>query len=857
MRPILDSNRAWRGQNQHPLVLAAEVWLAESQSPQRLLTGESLRSAQSRLAADWVQLNASERGKIQDLIAASEAQEGRRKEFALIRQMADLQREKYISELGWGVVFPAIASAETERLQEQGQIVEALRPLLEHRKAEATLKHPDLYRELIGPDGVRPGDTANTFLVRHKIGPGEVDPTRMPHYLLLVADPETIPFEVQYGLDRQFAVGRAHFQTVEEYRSYAEAVVRAETGTESRPRRVGFFAPQHPMDQTTNILVEQLVSPLMEGLEDRRPDWSIGGVIGDQATKARLGRILGGAETPALVFTASHSVLEGAVLCQDWPGLGAHRGEIPPDFYFAADDLSANADVFGVVVFSFGAPGGTPRLNDFYHQAFTERAPIADRASLAPLPCRLLGHPKGGALAFVGHVDRAWTHSFEWEKAGSATGVRTYAAAIERLLDGYPVGAALEPLRRRHAAIAEQLTQLLHQSDAGAPDPYTLARLWTATIDARNWIVVGDPAVRLMVSGLRPDMEGLKVLYRTERLRCDADGAAELGDLAVAEQGYRSALALSPWLGIDPEGQAREIAARGRLREARRCLRDGDLEAAGAALEEARGLHPSADFGSLADAIRSEADALIERARQLAAKGERDHALRLLYRVRELDPLLIQDPEALVLPLVGAYHRDEGRRLAREAGDVAAAIEHYSQALALDPGLSSELDPTRPLDPAEEARRFAAIHFVSQGESAAQQGDEGGAVTAFQRAVALDPTLDLDPSRRAAALMKRLLDSRSRGGAAKTRGSLDSATLPETGGSSGSMASTPRRASTSDLRSVSIPWGARSSSGAMPAGESAGKSGATVRTFQPPRESPRWASSRGWTPRTWHRRDGD
>jgi hypothetical protein len=39
VEPILASNRAWRAQNQNPLVLAAEVWLAENRSPRRLLYG--------------------------------------------------------------------------------------------------------------------------------------------------------------------------------------------------------------------------------------------------------------------------------------------------------------------------------------------------------------------------------------------------------------------------------------------------------------------------------------------------------------------------------------------------------------------------------------------------------------------------------------------------------------------------------------------------------------------------------------------------------------------------------------------------------------------------------------------------
>ncbi len=389
---------------------------------------------------------------------------------------------------GWGAVFGEGTDP---------QVREALRPLLDHRRAQASRTDEGRYRELT----CRPGETAPQFLDRHRAGRGPVDPRRLPCFLLLVGDPEAIPYGFQHQLGVQYAVGRLSFDEPEGYARYAAGVLAAETqvgtGTAGAPRAV-FFGVQNPGDRATALSCRQLVEPLARAVE--RPGWQIETVLGERATKARLAAAL--AAAPRLLFTASHGLGfrpddprqrdgQGALLCADWPGPGS--GPVPAEAYFAGHDLGA-ARLPGLVAFHFACHGlGTPRFDSF------ARLPrqLAPRALVSRLPQRLLA---AGALAVIGHVDRAWGHSFLWPGAGPNW--PAFESTLKLLMDGWPVGAALAPFGQRYAELSSELLDRL-EADRGRADDDGLATLWTARNDARSYALLGDPAVRIAVPRTR------------------------------------------------------------------------------------------------------------------------------------------------------------------------------------------------------------------------------------------------------------------------------------------------------------------------------------------------------------------
>jgi hypothetical protein len=486
--PILASNEAWDAANVTLLQKRALEW-SRLRRDEELLQRLELLEIESQIA-----------GAPSEPLTELENEFLTRSRQALATASASLRVN--VGELGWAVVF---AEDDPDRIA----IAQALAPLLEHRREQTKVRFSRFTFDVVA------GETAQSFLARNGAStrPG-VTGEPMPYYLLIVGSPERISFQFQYGLDTHYAVGRLYFEgndTVETllmYARYARSVVDAESGTWALRREAVVFNPIPEADFASVIAHQELVTPLLEGL--RRPNvapegWDTTPVVKGLATRERLLQLLGGSHRPSLLVAISKGRefsiddperqydKQGAIVCVDWT-------------YVSAADIDESANLLGMIVFMavpYGA--GTPQ---FAVPIDGKRNQHAARDFVSRLAQRLLSHPNGGALAVIGNVDMFWSLFQRFDDSFSvqrwrSEGPETWLNALIRLMRGHTAGSAMEPFNTRYTQAASDLVDAI--LGGTSIDDRATQRLMLEAVSVRNYIVLGDPAVRLPVDGPIPE----------------------------------------------------------------------------------------------------------------------------------------------------------------------------------------------------------------------------------------------------------------------------------------------------------------------------------------------------------------
>jgi hypothetical protein len=410
--------------------------------------------------------------------------------------MAEDESPTNLSQAGWAVVF---------HKDEDPAVKQELMRLYDHRCKQ--VDNPKRVKVLEYADEADYLD----WLQKYKVAAGSVRPERVPFYLLLVGGPERIPFNFVQMLNVEYGVGLLQFDAAEQYRQYVDSVIGYETGdAEPRAKEAVFFRTNK--DRATALSALHLVGPLADGVPETDSDsaqppvaeakgFATRRIWDDQATSDGLAQVFAppaGQAPPAFLFSATHGVgfmqpdpqqqpgVQGALKCQD-------------GVKFSADLLAGTPNVraHGLIAFLFACySAGTPQVDQYVQRLDRTPLTIADKPFLAALPKALLSHPQGGALACIGHVERAWNYSFSTSALGDQ--LQPYQNAVRRILGGLPVGYALKDMRERYVSLAAWVGNKLQDLKFGASVPDAdLIAAWAERNDAGGYMLIGDPAVRL------------------------------------------------------------------------------------------------------------------------------------------------------------------------------------------------------------------------------------------------------------------------------------------------------------------------------------------------------------------------
>ncbi|MGC8951839.1 C1 family peptidase [Chloroflexus sp.] len=515
-----------------PLILIADEQSSDELYPNGIdgRRGEPLLRIDAKAASELAQ-RSDDPKELQTLHKTrNEAEE---RHFGVV---ADVDQED-LAQARWAVMVNAVDDA---------RIIQALWPLIEHRAyqqgialplvdfrpgetcAEWASRYADLKQpwEQRAPVLVyRPGERVNSWLARHGTMPGPVKPSQgVPFYILIAARPGPltandqafISFNVQYELDIFWGVGRLCFtdergqHRYADYTTYAQRLIDYERRSVNDVRirhEIVYFGTRHDLDKSTERSALELVKPLAEWHDRGLPQRLGYGkrlLLANDATRSNLEQALRDENRPpAIWFSATHGLglpvtdrelipYQGALVTQDWTGFGGIKRE----HWFAAEDLPSNLSLEGMVALLFACYGaGCPQRDEFIFDPEKGRPVIAPFTFVAQLPQQLLLR---GALGVVGHVERAWTYGFSIDGARGQT--QAFEDVIGRLVAGKRLGSATDQFNIIQAARSMTLAEELENIKFGKqPEPRELSTLWMARNDARNYMLLGDPAARLPI----------------------------------------------------------------------------------------------------------------------------------------------------------------------------------------------------------------------------------------------------------------------------------------------------------------------------------------------------------------------
>ncbi|MEY3212370.1 MAG: hypothetical protein RIT28_2851 [Pseudomonadota bacterium] len=420
-----------------------------------------------------------------------------------------------LADQRWGVIAPVGARGD--------RLLDLIRPLIKRREQQqgAEVKVYRLPPKMTAEQAIQ--WKRDQFNTRATFG------LEVPAYQLLLGELDELPLSVQQALCIDSYTGRLAFDHDDDYRAYAEKVLRWEDRPAAVEHPDSLYFTVHDKTEATRAGYRALVKP---GLAMAREYRDRGKYPAERleehgdtiipSPEELLG--LAKSDRPTVMFSVSHGdgPPRGGWMSAAEQRQGQGAMSFGRDGKIRAEDLPDGAFLPGGVWFMLACYGaGTPEHSAYAHwltnlQAAGQfrgrvEAVLAgiprpgDRPFIAALPKRALANPDG-PLAFIGHIDLAWTYSFQELDGGVQSRIGRFLGVQRMLVKGDRVGVALRDLVGGLNDLNEQLTSAYDQVAriGGAALPSQLGHVWMARNDLAAWVLLGDPAARLPLRGAEP-----------------------------------------------------------------------------------------------------------------------------------------------------------------------------------------------------------------------------------------------------------------------------------------------------------------------------------------------------------------
>jgi hypothetical protein len=414
----------------------------------------------------------------------------------------------------WGLVVPEGPAGD--------RLLALAKPLIALREAQQGGPAP-VYRVPVGLKETA-ADAMQWRADRYDSGAGLALGTA--DYQLILGDLADVPLAIQQLQSIDARVGRVCFADEAGYAAYFDKILRSEASPRRGPGRVVLHAAHDgsaPLDAGWKGLIQPGEALLRDALKGpgAPPIVSYG-----EPSQPGLAQLLdsAGARAPGVLLSVSHG--QGAPFA-GWRSRDEQRkGQGAMIFgtggQLTGDDLASRPfmpDGLWLMFACFGA--GTPGESAFapwldrLQQSTGKRPPDVRRSLalgapfIADLPQRVLANPDG-PLAFIGHIDLAWTFSFregdDPEQSRAGRFIRVLRAALSGALVGDAYALLSSFVRQTDYALSSGYAGDAARAPAAAgtaPPPtdpaVQRAVLWMTRQDLAGFILLGDPAASLPV----------------------------------------------------------------------------------------------------------------------------------------------------------------------------------------------------------------------------------------------------------------------------------------------------------------------------------------------------------------------